>query len=96
MATVERAYGVTNIKSHNPIVVDVLGHVDGTSVPNGDDDTSWKKLDGLVKLWIYSTLAPLLFKSSFKVGGTSRDIWLRIENQFDNYKKVRAIQLDNH
>jgi len=116
MATVDRAFGVTNIKTHIPIVLDLdvfnydawrelflthcltfdlLGHVDGTSVPTGDDDITWKKRDGLVKLWIYGTLAPPLFKSSFKTGGTARDIWLRIENQFRNNKESRAIHLDN-
>lgn len=116
MATVERAFGVTNIKTHIPIILDldvfnydawrelflthclafdVLGHVDGTAIPTEDDDIAWKKRDGLVKLWIYGTLTHPLFKSTFKVGGTARDIWLRIENQFRNNKEARAIQLDN-
>ena len=116
MATIERAFGVTNIKHHIPVILDldvfnydawrelflthclafdVLGHVDGTAVPQGDDDTPWKKRDRLVKLWIYGTLAPPLFKTAFKTGGTARDAWLRIENQFRNNKKARAIQLDN-
>lgn len=116
MAQVERAFGVTNIKTHIPLVLDLdvfnydawrelfqthcltfdlLGHIDGSSVPTGDDDAEWHKRDGLVKLWIYGTLAPPLFKSSFKTGGTARDIWLRIENQFRNNKESRAIQLDN-
>lgn len=115
MANVERAFGVTNIKHHIPLVLDldvfnydawrelflahclafdVLGHVDGTAMPTDDDDIQWKKRDGLVKLWIYGTLAPPLFKSSFKTGGSARDIWLRIENQFRNNKESRAIQLD--
>lgn len=116
MATVERAFGVTNIKTHIPVVLDldffnydawrelflthclafdVVGHIDGTSVPDGDADLPWKKRDGLVKLWIYGTLAPPLFKTAFKTGGTARDAWLRIENQFRNNKEARAIQLDN-
>lgn len=77
------------------LVFDVLGHVDGTTLPTDDDDLPWKKRDGLVKLWIYGTLAPLLFKSSFKTGGAAKDVWLRIENQFRNSKESRAIQLDN-
>ena len=77
------------------LAFDVLGHVDGTSNPTGDDDTPWKKKDGLVKLWIYGTLASPLFKTCFKTGGTTRDIWLRIGNQFRNNKEARAIQLDN-
>lgn len=112
----ERAYCVTNIKSHIPLILDlddhnydawrefflthclvfdVLGHVDGTSTPNSNNDQSWIKRDGLVKLWIYGTLAPPLFKSSFKTGGTARDIWLRIENQFRNNKEARAMQIDD-
>lgn len=116
MATIKRGFGVTNIKTHIPLVLDLdvfnydawrelfhmhcltcdlLGHVDGTSFPTDDDDLQWKKRDGLVKLWIYGTLAPPLFKSTFKAGGSARDVWLRIENQFRNNKESRAIQLDN-
>lgn len=115
-ANVERAFGVTNIKSHIPLILDlddhnydawrelflthcltfdVLGHIDGTSIPVGNNDVQWLKRDGLVKLWIYGTLAPQLFRSSFKTGGNARDIWIRIENQFRNNKEARAIQLDN-
>lgn len=115
-APVERAYGVTNIKSHIPIILDmddhnydvwrdlflthcltfdVLGHVDGSLNPTGANDQAWNKRDGLVKLWIYRTLAPPLFKSTFKTAGKARDIWLRIENQFRNNKEVRAMQIDN-
>lgn len=115
-AAIERAYGVTNIKSHIPIILDqndhnydawrelflthcltfdVLGHVDGTSVPANATDAPWHKRDGLVKLWIYGTLAPPLFRNSFQTGGTTRDVWVRIENQFRNNKEARTIQLDN-
>ena len=78
------------------LTFDILGHVDGTSQPTEDDDMPWKKSDDLVKLWIYGTLAQPLFKSSFKTGGTTRDIWLQIENQFRNNKESHAIQLDNN
>ncbi|XP_010518625.1 PREDICTED: uncharacterized protein LOC104793902 [Camelina sativa] len=112
----ESAFGVTNIKSHIPLILDlddhnydawrelflthyltfdVLGHVDGSSAPANADDQQWLKRDGLVKLWIYGTLAQPLFKSSFKTGGTARDIWLRIENQFRNNKDARVMQIDN-
>ncbi|XP_013633277.1 PREDICTED: uncharacterized protein LOC106338974, partial [Brassica oleracea var. oleracea] len=112
----ERAFGVTNIKTHIPITLDlvdhnydawrelfmtpclafdVLGHLAGTTQPQDDADVAWKKRDSLVKLWIYGTLTQPLFRSSFKTGGTARDVWLRIENQFRNNKEARAIQLDN-
>ena len=113
---VERAFGVTNIKTHIPLTLyledhnydawrelllmhclafDVLGHIDGTAIPANDDDTPWKKRDRLVKLWLYGTLAEPLFRSIFKTGGTARDIWLRIKNQFRNNKEARALQLDH-
>ncbi|EOA32658.1 hypothetical protein CARUB_v10015956mg, partial [Capsella rubella] len=106
-AVTERAFGVTNIKSHIPLILDlndhnydawrelflthcltfdVLGHVDGSSHPANDADQPWLKRDGLVKLWIYGTLAPPLFKSTFKTGGT---------NQFRNNKDARVMQIDN-
>ncbi|XP_010495521.1 PREDICTED: uncharacterized protein LOC104772628 [Camelina sativa] len=115
-AQAERAFGVTNIKSHIPLILDlddhnydawrelflthcltfdVLGHVDGSSAPANANDQTLLKRDGLVKLWIYGTLAQPLFKSSFKTGGTSRDIWLRIENQFRNNKDARVMKIDN-
>ncbi|XP_010513681.1 PREDICTED: uncharacterized protein LOC104789728 [Camelina sativa] len=115
-ATTERAFGITNIKSHIPLILDmddhnydawrelflthcltfdVLGHIDGSFTPTNDNDQPWLKRDGLVKLWIYDTLAPPLFKSTFKTGGTAHDIWLRIENQFRNNKDARVMQIDN-
>lgn len=114
--THESAFGVTNIKSHIPLILDlddhnydawrelfmthcltfdVLGHLDGTLLPAHANDAAWHKRDGLVKLWIYGTLAPPLFRSSFETGGTARDVWLRVENQFRNNKEAMAIQLDN-
>lgn len=78
----DRAFGVTNIKQHIPIKLDlddhnydawrelfsthclafdVSGHIDGTSQPTGADDADWHKRDGLVKLWLYGTLAEKLF-----------------------------------
>lgn len=94
-----QAFGVTNIYHEifhtHCLTFDVAGHIDGTSLPNGDNDLQWNKRNGLVKLWIYGTLAPQLFRSSFESGGTSRDIWVRIENKFRNNKEARSIQLGN-
>lgn len=112
----ERAFGVTNIKTHIPLILDfddhnfdawrelfltrclafdVLEHLDGTSLPDDVNDAPWFKRDGLVKLWLYGTLTQPLFRSTFKTGGNARDIWVRIENQFQVNKEARAIQLDH-
>lgn len=77
------------------LAFDVSGHIDGTTLPTGDDEAAWFKPDGLNKLWLYGALQPKLFRSSFKTGGTARDIWIRVENQFCNNKEERVIQLDN-
>ncbi|XP_010515034.1 PREDICTED: uncharacterized protein LOC104790935 [Camelina sativa] len=74
---------------------DVSGHLDGSLHPANANDDAWLKHDGLVKLWLYSTMAPPLFRSSFQTGGTARDVWNRVEAQFRNNKDARAIQLDN-
>ncbi|CAL9222402.1 unnamed protein product [Arabidopsis halleri] len=108
----ERCFGVTNIKHHIPLILDledhnydawrelfqthcmtfdVSGHIDGTLLPTGADDTAWYKRDGLVKLWIYGTLAKPLFRSSFKTGGSARDVWLRVENQFRDNKEAHLL-----
>lgn len=39
------------------LTFDVLGHLDGTSVPANNNDTPWQKRDDLVKLWLYGTLS---------------------------------------
>lgn len=77
------------------LAFDVSGHLDGTLQHANANDTAWQKHDGLVKLWLYGTMSQPLFRSSFQPGGTARDLWLRVENQFRNNKEARAIQLDN-
>lgn len=74
---------------------DVGGHLDGTLLPTDDNDQQWGKRDGLAKLWIYGTLSKNLFRNTFKTGGTSREIWIRIQNFFTDNKEARAIQLDH-
>nr|GEY14640.1 hybrid signal transduction histidine kinase M [Tanacetum cinerariifolium] len=70
----EKPFGVSNIKSHVPLVLDldqlsydawcefftshchsfgVHGLLDGTFVSTSDNAAEWKKLDSLVKVWIY-------------------------------------------
>lgn len=116
LSNLDRMYGVTNIKSHIPIILDtedhnydawrelflthcqsfdVAGHLDGTLLPTDATAAAWTKHDGIVKLWLYGTLSKNLFKSTFKTGGTSQDIWTRIENYFRNNKEARAIRLDH-
>lgn len=73
----------------------VLGHLNGTSKPTGDDDTEWQTLDSLVKMWIYGTLTQSLLNMVTKPGSTAHSLWLAIEALFRDNKYARIIELDN-
>lgn len=74
---------------------EVLGQIEITILPVNDNNMVWKKRDDIVKLWLYGTLSTKLFQASFVFGSTTRDIWLRVENQFWNNKDARTLRLDN-
>lgn len=59
-----------------------------TLLTNNDDEEAWTKRDGVVKLWIYGTLSKDLFRSTFKTGGTAREIWIRLEPSSVKTKKL--------
>ncbi|XP_010474871.2 PREDICTED: uncharacterized protein LOC104754388 [Camelina sativa] len=73
----------------------VLGHLDGTTVASSDSDKAWKERDGLVKMWIYGTIADSLTETILKPKSTARDLWLSLEGNFRDNKENRALQLEN-
>ncbi|CAA7060155.1 unnamed protein product [Microthlaspi erraticum] len=73
----------------------VLGHIDGTSLPTGDEDTVWAQTDGTVKMWIYGTISESLLKSVLKTKCSAAELWKSLENLFRDNKESRAIQLEN-
>ncbi|PWA95376.1 hypothetical protein CTI12_AA051410 [Artemisia annua] len=75
---------------------DVLGHIDGTSVPEGPNDKNWEQIDAVVKLWIYNSISePLLVRIlDFKKDVPAKDVWKNIEDHFCTVNKhARAMHL---
>lgn len=110
----EKAFGVTNIKFHVPILLnfdalnydhwkelfethceifEVDNHLKGTKRKNVDDQT-WKKMDSLVKVWVYSTVKPDVLGMIMKKGGTAYEIWTNINKLFLDNKEARATELE--
>ncbi|KAJ9540967.1 hypothetical protein OSB04_027473 [Centaurea solstitialis] len=54
----------------------------------------WKRLDSLVKIWIYGTISQPLLQMILK-NTTAREVWTSLENLFRDNKDARAIQLDD-
>lgn len=112
----EKPFGVTNIKSSMPIVLDleelnytswrrlfethcesfdVDGHLNGKSLPKNPKDLAWKKLDSLIKMWIYSTIKPNILNMIIKKGDTAQTVWKSIENLFQDNKDALANELES-
>jgi len=116
--TTHKAFGITNIKGHIPLVLDLerlnydswrelfsthceaydtLDHIDTTYDPPAAKPTEpeWKKVDAVVKMWLYSTLSQNLIQMVLKKDNTSRQVWLNLEKLFRDNKDARAMQLAN-
>ncbi|GKC23612.1 Myb-like protein P, partial [Tanacetum coccineum] len=110
----EKPFGVTNIKSHVPLVLDldqlnydawcelftshchsfgVQGLLDGTFVCTSDNATEWKKLDSLVKVWIYGTISTSLLQTVLKKNVTAQNVWKSLADLFHDNKEARAMEL---
>ncbi|XP_071728671.1 uncharacterized protein [Rutidosis leptorrhynchoides] len=74
---------------------DLMGHLDGSSKPTADDDKDWKKIDSLIKLWIYGTLSKPLLQYVVKRKYIAHQLWEYIENLFRNNKDSREMELEN-
>jgi len=71
----------------------VLNHIDGTSQLFGHNNQAWKRLDYLVHSWIYATISSELLVMVMKCKSTTRQIWVSVENLFNDNKQARAVQL---
>ncbi|PWA90672.1 hypothetical protein CTI12_AA098620 [Artemisia annua] len=110
----EKPFGVTNIKSHVPLVLDldqlnydawcelftshchsfgVQGLLDGTFPCTCANVTEWKKLDSLVKVWIYGTISTSLLQTVLKKNVTAQNVWKSLEDLFHDNKEARAMEL---
>ncbi|KAL9858710.1 hypothetical protein AtNW77_Chr1g0039551 [Arabidopsis thaliana] len=56
----------------------LTGHIDGTSLPIGPTDATWKQLDNTVNMWIYGTISESLLNSILKSQCSARKLWLML------------------
>ncbi|GJT73409.1 ribonuclease H-like domain-containing protein [Tanacetum coccineum] len=114
LSSMEKAFGVSNIKTHVPLVLDLdqlnydawcelftthcysfgmLGFLDGTTVNTNNDANDRKKLDSLLKVWIYGTISTSLLQTVLKKNVTAKDVWTSLKNLFHDNKDARAREL---
>lgn len=58
-------------------------------------DAEWRKLDSIVKSWIYGTITPSLLQNIFQRNLTPRKAWLNLHSLFRLTKKPKLSNLTN-
>ncbi|KAL9244526.1 hypothetical protein vseg_018295 [Gypsophila vaccaria] len=80
--------------SNTASAFDVLDHL----VPPKDTvvvkDATWKRLDAIVKQWIYSTISVDLLHTILEPGSTAQTAWERLKDIFNDNKHSRAVLLE--
>ncbi|XP_021753588.1 uncharacterized protein LOC110718958 [Chenopodium quinoa] len=75
---------------------DVLDHIDPkTPRPTDLSDTMWKRLDSVVKNWIYGTISTHLLETILCKGDTAQQVWDKLKEIFQDNKTTRADYLEN-
>ncbi|KAJ9566959.1 hypothetical protein OSB04_002925 [Centaurea solstitialis] len=72
---------------------DVIDHIDDSNPK--PTDAEWKKVDSIVKLWIYGSISQSLLQMVFKKGTTALQVWTDLETLFRDNKDAKAMQLDS-
>ncbi|GJR66062.1 hybrid signal transduction histidine kinase M [Tanacetum coccineum] len=75
-----------------PSLFGVLGFLDGTTVNTNNDANDRKKLDSLLKVWIYGTISTSLLQTILKKNVTAKDVWTSLKNLFHDNKDARALE----
>ncbi|GKF65481.1 Myb-like protein P, partial [Tanacetum coccineum] len=110
----EKPFGVSNIKAHVPLVLDleqlnydawselftahclsfgIQGLLDGSYACTTSNAVEWKKLDSLVKVWIYSTISTSLLQIVLRKNVSAHDVWKSLEDLFHNNKDAHVMEL---
>ncbi|XP_023749196.1 uncharacterized protein LOC111897467 [Lactuca sativa] len=71
---------------------DILDHI-STEAPQSPsvDDTTWNRLDTLIKLWIYSTITLEVLKVIMLPGATTQQLWDRLQEIFQDNRATRTL-----
>ncbi|XP_074308911.1 uncharacterized protein LOC141643596 [Silene latifolia] len=73
---------------------DVLDHIVPPKDAVIDKDATWKRLDAIVKQWIYSTISVDLLHTILEPGSTAQAAWDRLKDIFNDNKHSRAVMLE--
>ncbi|XP_021749891.1 uncharacterized protein LOC110715611 [Chenopodium quinoa] len=74
----------------------VLDHIDPTvSRPTDVSAALWKRLDAIVKQWIYGTISTDLLNTILAPKSTAQNLWDRIREIFQDNKNTRVVYLEN-
>ena len=71
----------------------VLGHINGKSKPQNENDEDWESIDSCVKSWFYSTCDPSILQVISTDTSTAKDLWDNLQEFFLNNKMPRMLQL---
>ncbi|KAJ9537898.1 hypothetical protein OSB04_030631 [Centaurea solstitialis] len=73
----------------------VIDHINTKgSKSSSVDDPTWERLDAIVKQWIYGTILKDLLQTIMKPGASARELWVRLEEIFQDNKHTRAVYLE--
>ncbi|KAJ9566982.1 hypothetical protein OSB04_002948 [Centaurea solstitialis] len=72
---------------------DVIDHIDDSNPK--PTDAEWKKVDSIVKLWIYGSISQSLLQMVLKKGTTALQVWTDLETLFRDNKDAKTMQLDS-
>ncbi|KAJ9546350.1 hypothetical protein OSB04_018893 [Centaurea solstitialis] len=72
---------------------DVIDHIDDSNPKPTTDE--WKKVDSIVKLWIYGSISQNLLQMVLKNGSTALQVWNNLEKLFRDNKDAKTMQLDS-
>ncbi|WOG91879.1 hypothetical protein DCAR_0311134 [Daucus carota subsp. sativus] len=94
------ALAVTNIKNQVPLTLDIekVQYSSWTELfkcTADIDDQLWKRLDYIVKQWIYGTISEDLLQTILVPDSTAQECWDRLRDIFQDNKHTRAVYLEN-
>lgn len=78
------------------ISFNVLDHIDPTTPrPTDVSKPMWKRLDSIVKQWIYGTISMDLLQTILCRGDSAQQIWNNLKAIFQDNKHTRVVYLEN-
>ncbi|XP_024989294.1 uncharacterized protein LOC112523854 [Cynara cardunculus var. scolymus] len=75
------------------IAFDVIDHIDN-STPKPTDEEQ-KKVDSIIKLWIYGSISQSLLQMVLKKDSTALQVWNNLETLFRDNKDAKSMQIDS-